>query len=73
MYNEADELLTAAEAAKEMGVDYCTVRWYDREGLLQVAVVTRSGRRLYRLGAIRDLKALRGARLPRRSKQVEAA
>ncbi len=72
MQNE-DEVMTVSEVAREMNVATDTVRWYDREGLLKPIVVTRSGRRLYKLSAVHELMTIRASsptgRLPYRSKQ----
>ena len=63
---DADDLLKIGELAKAVGETVPTIRYWTKEGLLEVAEVTASGYQLYAADAIarcRQIKELKGERL----------
>jgi DNA-binding transcriptional MerR regulator len=63
-----DQLLTAGDAARRLGVTSSAVRWMAARGDLPVAVTTEGGVRLFRVGDVEALRAWRDARSERRAR-----
>ncbi len=61
MLNE--EILTAPETAKELGITVSRLLQYHKDSVFMPTVITRSGKRLYRLSEVLKFKERRGKRL----------
>ncbi len=64
------EILTPSEAAKVIGCHVDLLHKYARSGEFMPAIITRSGRRLYRLSDVLQLKAERLSQRPHATQQT---
>ncbi len=63
-----EQLLSAGEAARRLGVTPSAVRFMAERGDLPVAATTEGGVRLFRLPEVESLRAWREARTERRAR-----